>query len=153
MEQTDFGFSDSTKIESLNREDLIKKYQIMADELVRVIKENYKLRELEITSEQAKFVLEEQLTELQDTLFGASSERYKKPEKEKNPAPPKPRIKKPSERYPNIPVREVVISMDPLPSCNSCGKVMSDSGMTEDSEQLTVIPKKYEVIRQKRVKY
>jgi transposase len=30
---------------------------------------------------------------------------------------------------------------------------MSDSGMTEDSEQLTVIPKKYEIIVQKRVKY
>ena len=153
MEQTDFGFSDSTKIASLSREDLVNKYQIMANELVRVIKENYKLRELELTSEQAKFILEEQLAELQDTLFGASSERYKKPEKEKNPGPPKPRIKKPSERYPNIPVREVVISMNPVPSCNSCGKMMSDSGMTEDSEQLTVIPKKYEVLRQKRVKY
>jgi transposase len=153
MEQTGFGFSDSKKIESLSREDLVSKYQIMADELVRVVKENYSLRELKVSSEQTKFILEEQLTELQDTLFGSSSERYKKPEKDKNPAPPKPRIKKPSERYPNIPVREVVISMDPAPSCTSCGKVMSDSGMTEDSEQLTVIPKKYEVLRQKRVKY
>ncbi|MGK5089976.1 hypothetical protein WDW86_20690 [Bdellovibrionota bacterium FG-2] len=30
---------------------------------------------------------------------------------------------------------------------------MSDSGMTEDSEQLTVIPKKYEIILNKKVKY
>src|ERR1041385_6888663 len=30
---------------------------------------------------------------------------------------------------------------------------MKDSGMTEDSEQLTVIPKKYEITLNKRVKY
>jgi transposase len=30
---------------------------------------------------------------------------------------------------------------------------MSDSGMTEDSEQLTVIPKKFEIFLQKRIKY
>jgi transposase len=153
MEQTDFGFSNSTKIDSLSREDLINKYQLIADELARVVKENYELRQLDITDEQLRMVLEEQLRELQNTLYGASSERYKKPEKPKDPKPPKPRVKKPSERYPNIPVREEVISMTPLPNCQSCGKVMMDSGMTEDSEQLTVISKKYEILLQKRVKY
>jgi transposase len=98
-------------------------------------------------------VLEEQLGELQNDLFGASSERYKKPERPKVPSPPKPSIKRPSKRYPNIPVREQIITMSPAPNCDSCGKMMVDSGMTEDSEQLTVIPKKYEVLRQCRVKY
>ena len=93
------------------------------------------------------------LDELRVSIFGASSERYKKPEKEKNYGPPKPHVKKPSERYPNIPVREVVINMDPAPKCQSCGRGMSDSGMTEDSEQLNVIAKKFEIIVQKRVKY
>src|ERR1019366_3461150 len=64
-----------------------------------------------------------------------------------------PRVKRPSERYPNIPVREHIITMNPAPSCPCCGEVMSDSGMTEDSEQLTVIPKKYEILLQKRVKF
>ena len=64
-----------------------------------------------------------------------------------------PRVKKPSDRYPNIPVREQLITMNPAPSCACCGDVMTDSGMTEDSEQLNVIPKKYEIILQKRVKY
>ncbi len=153
MEQTGFGFSNSTKVDSFSREDLIKKYQLMSDELTRVVKENYRLRELKLTEEQIKLVLEEQMGELQNTLYGASSERYKKPEKSKTPAPPKPRIKKPSERYPNIPVKEQLISMNPAPNCQACGEVMSDSGMTEDSEQLTVIPKKYEIQLIKRVKY
>lgn len=153
MEQIDFGFSDSTKLDSFSKEDLIKKYQLISDELARVVRENYKLRDLKITDSQLRMVLEEQLMDLQDALFGQSSERYKKPEKSKTPSAPKPRVKKPSERYPNIPVREILISMNPVPDCESCGEVMSDSGMTEDSEQLTVIPKKYEVLLTKRVKY
>lgn len=153
MEQGDFGFSDSTKIETFSREELIQKYQLIADELARVVKENYQLRAQDVTDSQLKLALEEQLGELQAMLFGASSERYKKPEKQKNPTPPKPRVKRPSERYPNIPVKEHVISMSPPPNCGSCGKVMVDSGMTEDSEQLTVIPKKYEIQLIRRTKY
>ena len=153
MEQVGFGISNSTKLETFSKEDLIQKYQLMADELTRVVKDNYRLRELKLTEEQIKLVLEEQLGELQSTLYGSSSERYKKPERSKTPTPPKPRIKKPSERYPNIPVKEQIISVNPAPNCSSCGNVMTDSGMTEDSEQLTVIPKKYEVNLIKRVKY
>jgi transposase len=153
MEQQDFGFANSTKIENFSREELIKKYQLISDELARVVRENYELREQKITDEQLSLVLQEQLADLHDTLYGSKSERYKKPEKPKTPAPPKPRVKKPSERYPNIPVKEHVLSMTPPPNCQACGLVMSDSGMTEDSEQLTVIPKKYEITRIKRVKY
>ena len=154
MEQSDFGFSNSTKIETMSREELIKKYQLIADELARVVKENYELRSLKVADEQLRLALEEQLSELQDDLYGASSERYKKPKiKPQTPRPPKPRVKKPSERYPNIPVREQIIAMSPPPNCQACGQVMKDSGMTEDSEQLTVIPKKYEIERTKRVKY
>jgi transposase len=153
MEQVGFGFSNSTKLETFSKEDLIQKYKLLSDELARVVKDNYRLRELKLTDEQIKLILEEQLGELQNTLFGASSERYKKPEKTKTPAPPKPRIKKPSERYPNIPIKEQIIAMNPAPNCLSCYKVMTDSGMTEDSEQLTVIPKKYEITQLKRIKY
>src|SRR3974390_1504039 len=138
MEQGDFGFSDSTKIDSFSREDLIRRYQLIADELARVVKENYELRAQSITDEQLKLALEEQLSELQNALYGASSERYKKPEQKKPPGPSKPRVKKPSERYPNIPVREHVLSLTPPPNCQACGNVMVDSGMTEDSQQLTV---------------
>lgn len=154
MEQTKLGeISKSTKLDNFSKIELIEKYSVLESELSRVIKENYQLRQLQITDEQLKFIMEEQLAELRDSMFGTSSERYKKPEKEKNPKPPKPRVKKPSERYPNIPVREVLITMNPIPNCNACGLVMSDSGMTEDSEQLTVIPKKYEILKHMRSLY
>ena len=144
----------SSKNDGISREELIQKNTILEAELIRMIRENYQLRNQQINDEQLRFVMDEQLDSLRDTFFGASSERYKKREKKDTPkAPAKPRVKKPSERYPNIPVREQVIHMNPAPQCPCCEEVMTDSGMTEDSEQLTVIPKKYEVILQKRVKY
>lgn len=155
MEQITLGeVPKSTKLESLSREELVRKYIIVESELARVVRENYHLRDQKISDEQLLFVMQEQLESLRATFFGTSSERYKRPQRKNDPpSAPKPRIKKPSERYPNIPVREEVIKMDPVPNCPCCGKMMSDSGMTEDSEQLTVIPKKYEILLQKRVKY
>ncbi|MBI4041311.1 MAG: IS66 family transposase [Deltaproteobacteria bacterium] len=148
----------STKLGTLSRQELEQKYKVLEDELVRVVRENYELRNQKIRTEQLDLIIKEQLETLEDKVFGRSSERYKKPVKKDGDgsepkAPPKPRIKKPSERYPNIPIREEIIDMNPLPSCPCCGEVMMDSGMTEDSEQLTVIPKKYEIVVQKRKKY
>jgi len=158
MEQIDTGpISPSSKLACLSKKELIQKYSVLEAELTRVVRELYKLRNEKITDEQLRFVMAEQLDDLKNEVFGQSSERYKKPAKDSSDnspkAPPKTRIKKPSERYPNIAVREELITMDPAPNCSCCGLVMTDSGMTEDSEQLTVIPKKYEILLQKRVKF
>jgi transposase len=155
VEQIKFGnISNSTKLDQLTKEELTQNYHVVVDELARVIKENYKLRNQNITDEQLKFILQEQLADLQNSLYGTSSERYKKPEdKKKEKTEPKPRIKQPSERYPNIPVREELVPFDEVPLCDACGEVMTDSGMTEESEQLNVIPKKFEIIRWIRPKF
>jgi transposase len=144
----------ASKRGNLSHEELEQRLEVTESELARVLRENYELRRLSINDEQLRLLMQEQLAGLRDAQFGASSERYKKPAKNNEPkTPPKPRVKKPSERYPSIPVREQLLAQDPAPSCPCCGKGMSDSGMTEDSEQLTVIPKKYEILLQKRVKY
>jgi len=155
MEQETLGtFLDKTKLDLFSKDELILRYHIVTDELTRVIKENYHLRDQKISDEQLNLLIQEQLGELRQAMFGTSSERYKKPEeKKKNSEPPKPRVKKPSERYPNIPVREQIIAMNPAPNCTACGLVTTDSGMTEDSEQLTVIPKKYEITKFMRTIY
>lgn len=153
MEQF-FEKTKVTKTASLSREELLERNSILEAELMRALRENYELRNSKITNEQLRLLLEEQLETLRAAEYGASSERYKKPEKSEKPAaPPKPRVKKPSERYPNIPVREVEIAVTPAPVCICCDKEMKDSGMREESEQLTVIPKKFEILRQLRVKY
>jgi len=151
------------KISDFSKEELVREYeliqnknQILKDEITRLARENYDLRQIQISDEQLKLISEEQLALLYQSMYGASSERYKKPvnqDKEKKQNPSKPRVKKPSERYPQLPVREVILTTNPAPACDACGKEMSDSGMTEDSEQLTVIPKKYEIILYKRSIY
>ncbi|MGZ3749483.1 MAG: IS66 family transposase [Bdellovibrio sp.] len=140
-------------METLSKEELVQRNTVLQMELKFALKEIYRLRDKKITAEQLNFILSENVNELQSTLFGSSSERYKKTEKEKTPKIPKPRVKKPSERYPNIPVREEVISMANPPNCEVCGDTMVDSGLTEESEQLTVIPKKFEIIKNIRTKY
>lgn len=155
MEQLPIGgLKQTTKLDRFSREDLIHKNQVLESELTRAIKEIYRLKYAHLTEEQLNLILTENLSEMQSSIYGASSERYKKPEhKPKVQEPPQPRIRQPSERYPNIPIREIPIVISPLPGCGVCGKHMSDSGMTEDSEQLTTIPKKFEILRYKRSIY
>lgn len=146
--------SKSSKAGNFSPEELIQRNSILEAELLRVLKENYELRQLTITDEQLRLLLQEQLESLRDSEYGASSERYKKPVKKGEPkTPAKPRVKQPSERYPGLTIRERCVVEDPAPSCPCCNKVMAPSGMTEDSEQLTVIPKKYEILRLMRMKY
>jgi transposase len=148
--------SIATKLDNLTKTELIQRYEVVEGELLRVLKENYSLRNQSIEDEQLSLLLNEQLDDLKNKIFGSSSERYKKKEPnkdEKNKEPSKPQIKRPSERYPNIPVVEKKITINPEPQCSCCQSVMVDSGMTEDSEQLTVIPKKFEIIKLQRVKY
>ena len=59
----------------------------------------------------------------------------------------------PSERYPNVDIIEKRVELDKLPTCPCCSKEMKDSGLTEDSEYLTVIPRRFYVVKQHRVKY
>jgi transposase len=152
---SELDFQNSFKSPSTPSTELLsQKLSIAEAELRRLIRENYELRNQRITDEQLRFVMQEQLESLRDAEYGASSERYKKREKTNEAqAPAKSRVKKPSERYPHIPVREEIITQTPAPSCTCCGNQMTESGMTEDSEQLTVIPKKYEIKLQKRMKY
>ena len=149
-----------SKVDHLSKEDLLQRIGLLEFEIRELVKEIYELRGAQLSESQLKLIIQEQLDSLQDAVYGRSSERYKKPEKKKDDGsgdepkvPAKPRVKKPSERYPNIPVRTELITQDPAPACPCCNQVMTDSGMTEDSEQLTVIPKKYEIVVQKKVKF
>ena len=158
MEQIELNSSQkTTKLQSLSKEDLIEQYTIVEDELLRLVRENYELRNQRLSDEQLQLIVAEQIAELKDVIFGKKSERYKKPKKSGDDGSAKKqalrRLKKLSERYPNIPINEVFVELEPIPACPCCNKTMIDSDMTEDSEQLTVIPKKYEITRTKRVKY
>ncbi len=155
MSQSEFNnLNLTTKFDNLTKADLVQKYSNLEIQYFEIIKENLRLKNQHLTDAQLNLILSEQFGDLQNTVFGSSSERYKKPElnKIKNEIS-LPSVKRPSERYPNIPVREEKIVFESTPDCDQCGKKMTDSGMFEESEQLNVIPKKFEIIKYLRSKY
>lgn len=124
-------------------------------DLIRQYK-NY-IKELEsdlFKTQQKSFLLEEHSILIKHRLFGKSTEKSDKvPVTEKNKKEPRKRVLLPSERYPNVEVMEKLVELDKAPQCACCSKDMKDSGLTEDSEYLTVIPRRFYVVRQKRVIY
>jgi transposase len=152
----------------MNPQDLLKKLTkeqlkgLSKEELVHLLLGEQEIRgQLEKRLDQAteeKILLEEKYVLIKSKLFGRSSEKSP-------PSSPRPKGKKGDkkprqdfsknlcDRYPNLDIREEDIELEIPPTCSCCQGKMEDSGMTEDSEYLTVIPKKYLIVRQKRHKY
>ena len=61
--------------------------------------------------------------------------------------------KKPSEKHPDLEVRETVIRLPEAPECPCCSEKMKESGLYKISEKVEVIPKQYFISRDKRVIY
>lgn len=144
------------KYDLLTREELVALHRGEQRMRMHFQKENEELKKQKDITDQKSFLIEDQLVIIKNKMFGKSSEKSpvtlpktstgKTKEK-------KVKVQLPSHRYPDAPLLEKDIELETLPSCSSCGKEMIDSGMTEDSEYLTVIPRKILVVRQKRHKY
>jgi len=152
----------------MTNDDLLKELSrdqlkgLSRQELIELLLGEQKIRkQIEDQRDQAqeeKILLEEKYVRIKIKIFGRSSEksprtpdrvRGKKGNKKSRQA----FSKQLSERYPNVDIREENIELETPPICNCCQGEMTDSGMTEDSEYLTVIPKKFLIVRQKRHKY
>ena len=135
---------EEMKIILRGERDLIRQYKNYINELESEL----------FKTQQKSFLLEEQSIKIKHRLFGKSSEKSdKKPTSDKIKNEPRKRILLPSERYPNVEIIEKHVELEILPTCPCCSKEMKDSGLTEDSEYLTVIPRRFYVVQQKRVKY
>lgn len=135
---------EEMKIILRGERDLIRQYKNYINELESEL----------FKSQQKSFLLEEQSIQIKHRLFGKSSEKSdKKSSAGKSNKEPRKRVLLPSERYPNLDIIQKRVELDKLPSCPCCAKEMKDSGLTEDSEYLTVIPRRYYIVQQQRVKY
>lgn len=142
------------KLECFSKSDLIVLFRGEQDIRKQLERENKRLRELNRECKQKTLSIEDEYITLKNRFFGRSSEKQsrsdKKPESRKAL---KKRVLLASQRYPESPLIERDVEFEKLPHCGSCGHEMRDTGLTEDSEFLTVIPSQYMVIRQKRHKY
>jgi transposase len=154
MQQYLFDTIPNDKYDLLSKEEVI---QLNRDNenLIRQMREHIEqLHSKYLASEQKSFLLEEQTLNIKHRLFGKRSEKSdKKTASNKSKKDPRKRVLLPSERYPNLDVIEKLVTLDKVPVCLCCSKDMKDSGLTEDSEYLTVIPRHYYVVKQKRVIY
>lgn len=148
-------FSDEL-MKPIPREQLAK---LSKEDLLVVLEHEMSVREFLVARvkllEDENFEVNGKFFRVKSKIFSPSSERTRRNKKDrKNKNKPRSSTSKlPSERYPNAEIIEKHITCTNLPSCDCCGKEMQDSGMSEVSEYLTVIPKKYIVIRQHRHKY
>jgi transposase len=147
------------RYDHLSREELIgylKIEKIINREFQRLIREQTGLKE-ELTEK--LLLADDQRIWLRSQLFGKNSE--KEPRQESAPetpsdSPPKPKapkVQRLTERYKDAPRIEREVELKDAPNCGCCGQELSDSGMTENSEFMTVVPKQYFVVVQKRHKY
>ena len=142
------------KYDLLSKEEMVSLVKGYEDLVKQVIKRNNELEEKILQGEQKSFLLNDQVIAIKNKLFGKSSEKSdKKSVRHRKNKEPRKRVLLPSERYPNVDIIEKRVELDKLPSCPCCSKEMKDSGLTEDSEYLTVIPRRFYVVQQKRVKY
>lgn len=154
MQQNLFEPIPCDKYDLLTREDAIELAKGYADAIRQLQEKLEEQNKKLLSSEQIKFLLNEQVISIKNKLFGKSSEKSdKKTPTKKEKKDPRKRVLLPSERYPNLDVIEKRVELDKIPVCLCCNKEMKDSGLTEDSEYLTVIPRRYYVVKQMRVKY
>lgn len=144
------------KYDLLTREELVVLHQGEQKMRLHFQKENEELKKQKDQAEQRSFLIGDQLVIIKNKVFGKSSEKSPKTEPRSangSPKEKKVKVQLPSLRYPNAPLTEEDIELAELPDCSACGSKMEDSGLTEDSEQLTVIPRQFSVVRYKRHKY
>ncbi len=143
-----------SKLETLTQSELIEFILLQQKVNQTIIKDNERLRALNNELKQKTLYVEEQYITIKNKMFGKSSEKEpSKEDRQKANGKKKKKRKKvqlPSLRYPDAPLIEREVELKELPQCSCCGEKMKDSGMTENSEFLTVIPAQYMVIRQKR---
>lgn len=145
------------KFSLLSKEDMIAYFKLEQDFRIQLQRRVAKLEALSEELKEQTLCLEEKYVTIKNELFGKSSERRPSQQdgddNEKREKKRKLRVLLPSERYPDAQLIERRVTLDQLPACRCCGSEMSDSGMTEDSEFLTVVPKQYLVVRLMRHKY
>jgi transposase len=159
-------FTDE-QLQRLNRRELI--VLARGEQKIRVEYEKFiaELQQRQLALESLNEELKERVLAVEGSLCRIRSMMFE-PSSERSPATSpngggcrgssndgkKDPVKKlPSERYPDAEIIEKHITLEKPPACKCCGNEMTDSGMVETSEQLSIIPKKVMIIRENRHKY
>lgn len=146
-EDVDIALKTVTReqLANLSKSKLIELYMMEQDLRVQIM-ENKK-----------EYIVEGRAVILKKMIFSPSTEKFPKAKKKKRPSKVgsnKGRNLKPSDRYPDAEIEDfkVELGYEDL-VCTECNSEMEDTGLTEVTETLKVIPKKYIIERHHHVKY
>jgi len=147
------------KLLAADKEDLVEFIRLQQEITEQFKKECRRLRAINAELEQQKLLLGDKFVLIKNKLYGKSSERAPKQDQgsdngdsSQSNKTKKVRVLLPSQRYPDAPLIERRVEFETAPNCKCCGTQMQDSGLTENSEFVTVVPQQYLVIRQMRQK-
>lgn len=150
------------KIERITNVDTLRKVAVLLDRHVRTLTtmvrdlsdENARLKGQDARSIQREMeALKELLANRERTIFAETSEKRPGSESRSSERPPQrghgPRVQ------PSLPILDIVHELDePDQICPKCGGVLVEmTGQTEDSEEITVIERRFAILRHQRKKY
>lgn len=146
------------KLQTLSKEQLIAFHEAQQKIIEDILRDNARLRDEATAARQSALWVQDKYVLLKKELFGKSSEREPipadEPQFQDNERKAKrTKIQLPSQRYPNADLLIQDIELRDMPKCRACEAEMEDSGLTEDAEYLTVEPRQFTVVRQRRHKY
>ena len=130
-------------------EKLHTKVQTLAAELARL------RGDVALSAQHELEFLKELLAQRERALFSASSERRPRAETTEPPTPPaSPRGHGPTAQ-PKLPIVEMVHELDAADqACPQCGGLLREMrGQTEDSEEITVVERRFVLVQHRRKKY
>ena len=145
------------QIESLSAAEL--RILLRGEQQIRKIFEEgyHQAQALNKELEEKNLLIEGVMVRLKCRLFSPKSERSKPVNKSQDEKKPKRRpVSKDRnllERYPNADLIEKEVRLEHLPTCPCCNGQMQEMGVFEQSQKLTVIPKKYLITNILRMKY
>ena len=139
----------------INPEDEYQKAKVILETSGKVLLDTPSLHALDSTIENL-FTVARVLMEREDKRRGKKKiiPKENKSKKGRKEGEQRKETKKlPSERYPDLEIKENTILPPQIPTCPCCGLEMKESGLFDTTEKLEVVPKKYHIQRHKRPKY
>lgn len=146
-------------IETLRQAALLldRENQRLHDKVKSLLAEIVRLRGQDTSKLQLELeFLQELLAQRNRALFGESSERRAAPESTEAPTPePAPRRGHGPKAQPKLPVCDQIHELDePDRACPQCGGALTEiPGQTEDSEEVSVVERRFVIVRHHRKKY
>lgn len=151
-------------IERISDVDTLRKVALLLDRQVRTLtahvrdlaEENARLKGQDARSIQREIeALKELLAQRERVIFAEKTEQRSRPGTESAPSEPAPRHGHGPRVQPTLPILDLVHELDEADLvCPKCGgQLVEMAGQTEDSEEVTVVERRFAILRHQRKKY